>query len=141
MSEVITIENATMERREAMDTRPQDRYAGRLKFACCRQCGSDFGMRSMEREVVAMLCPDAIASLAPWYEEPDNDLVLYYPCFVCNYLGERIPDAWEKLEAEEDVLEWCKQPDPMAPDYGALAAEPEPWSRITDSRESAGLEE
>ena len=132
-------EQLNMERQYRDQESNQARYAGRRKFHGCPECGSDFGMRSMEREIVTMLCPDAIASLGPWYEEPDNDLVLYYPCFVCNYLGERIPDAWEKLETEEDVLEWCKQPDPMAPDYEALAAEPAAATASQDSHESAGI--
>ena len=40
------------------------------------------------------------------------------------------------LERHVAVLESA---DPMAPDYAALAAEPEPASQITDSRDAAGI--
>lgn len=112
-------ETAEMQRREAMETRPQDRYAGRRKFACCRQCGSVDGMRSVCREMLAELSETGIKLLGPWHSELGNDEELFRPCRFCN--PDRISDGYEPLSAK-DVLAWLDR-DPMAPDYAALAAE------------------
>ena len=133
----ISEETAAMQRREAMETRPQDRYSGRLKFTGCPECGSDFGMYSASREEMAVFLPRAIERLAPWYKEPGNDLVLYHECMFCNWRGSQgVPDDLEPLSVA-DVQTW-RDRDPMAPDYAALAAE-EPVSQIRDSRDSAGI--
>ena len=103
------------------------RLSGRLKFAWhCRECGNDFGMHGVDRETLAAAPRVTLDALAPWYEDPGNDRILYHPCLYCNYHGDRIPDGMEQLEIE-DVLAWLIR-DPMAPDYAALAAE-EPVSR------------
>jgi len=112
MSEVITIETAEMQRREAIDTKPQDRYSGRRKYVWrCLECGSDFGMFSTTREQMAEFLPfmpRAIETRAPWYREPGNIRVLYHRCWTCNFDGERpIPSGFELLTTA-DVAAWLK---------------------------------
>lgn len=140
MSDVATVETAAMERQEAMDTKPQDRFAGRGKFTGCRECGSNFGMYSTGREALEWLPREAIERLAPWYKDLSNNWVLYCPCLACNRKGEHVPDGFELITVP-NVLGWVndEQHDPMAPDYVALAAEPETAMAGQDSRESAGL--
>lgn len=87
---------------------------GRLKFTCCPECGSDFGMHGVCREALAESSSTAIERFAPWYRDSDNDLLLYYPCLMCNRGGEHIPD-WLEWMTEQDVLAWLNA-DPMAPD-------------------------
>jgi len=99
-----SIETAAMQRQEAMDTRPQDRYARRLKFAGCRECMSPDGMYSASREQMTRFVDGAIGKFAQWYREPDNDRVLYYRCWACNFDGERGHDDLELLSVD-DVLE------------------------------------
>ena len=124
----ISEETAAMQRQEAMETRPQDRFSGRLKFTGCPECGSDFGMYSASREEMAIFLPGAIERLAPWYKETDNDLVLYHECMFCNWRGRRgVPDGFD-LICIEAVIEWFNR-DPMAPDYAALAHEEPVLSR------------
>ena len=119
-----------MERQYRNQESNQARLGGRGKFTGCRECGSDFGMYSASREEMAEFLPRAIEKLAPWYKEPDNDLVLYHECMFCNWRGgQGVPDDLEPLNVTE-VLAWFNR-DPMAPDYAALASE--------DSRDSAGI--
>ena len=119
----VSEESAAIQHREAMETRPQDRYAGRGKFAWhCRECRSKDRMRGTDRETLKTLSREAIDAFAPWYEEPGNNLVVYYPCLYCNFDGKHIPDGWELLDVE-DVLAWLND-DPLA---------------IEDSRDNAGI--
>lgn len=125
MSEVITIENANLERDAIRHEDTLARLGGRGKFDWpCLECGSPDGMRSVHREILAMLSHNIMERLS-WYREPGNDLVLYYSCWACNPDGKRTPNDWEPLSADE-VLAWLNDDtDPMDPDYAALAAEPE----------------
>lgn len=125
----ISEETAAMQRQEAMETRPQDRYARRGKFTGCPECGSDFGMHSALREEMAEFMPGAIKRFAPWYKDSGNDLVLYYPCWRCNFGGDRpVPDGFEPISIA-DVLYWsCSAmvdllDSALKPDYAALARE------------------
>ena len=131
-----------LERDDRCHESNQARYAGRLKLHGCPECGSDFGMFSATREQMAKFRPGAVERFAPWYSETGNTLVLYYPCWVCNFDGKcPVPDSFELLTIA-DVVAWFNLPwfdcDPMTPDYEALAAE-KPVSQIGDSRDSAGL--
>ena len=140
MSQIVAIETAAMERQERQETKPQDRYAGRLKFTGCRQCMSPDGWRSATREQMArFFLPGAIERSAPWYRDPGIDSVLYYPCWACNWKGARdAPDDLEPLSVA-NVLDWLdNDADSMSSDYDALAAE-EPVLASEDSRDSAGM--
>lgn len=135
-------ETAAMQRREAMETRPQDRYSGRLKFTGCRQCMSEDGMRSIHRDELrrfvtplSMAIADIVATLCG---ESGNDEYLFYTCHHCNE-DRAIPNGYETMSLS-DVLTWlADDADPMAPDYAALAAE-EPVLASQADRDAAGLE-
>lgn len=115
VSNVVTVENAAMERQEYMDTKPQDRYSGRLKSACCRRCGSADGMQSVHRKTLAELSADVIALTAPWYSETGNNEYLFHVCPECNRNG-IIPDGF--MSVTTSILIWCYcAPDSMLPDY------------------------
>ena len=128
-------ETAAMERQEAMNEKPQDRLAGRLKFTGCHECGSQDGMQAVHRETLKDMASVTIQWLAGKYQYQQNDEELFYPCHFCNP-GKTIPDGYEPMEVA-DVMAWLDR-DQMQPDYAALAAE-EPLSQIEDSRDSAGL--
>ena len=109
-----------------------------IENADCRECGSNFGMYSICREALEWLPRESIERLAPWYKDPGNSWVLYCPCLACNWEFKHIPDSFEPVSVDT-VLGWINENGPMAPDYAALAAEPEPVLASTDSRDSAGL--
>ena len=134
MTDTVSIETADLQRREAMDTKPQDRYTGRRKFTMCRQCGSDFGMWGICREVLARM--PYSAQYVRWHREAGNDEYLFCICAVCNQDGIIPPSGFTEMTADE-VRAWLDA-DPMTPDYAALAAE-EPVTAGQDSRESAGM--
>jgi len=130
-------ERLDLERDDRRHESTQARLGGRLKFEFCHWCGRPDGMKSVHRETLEVMEVAAIAPLA-WYRERGNAEYLFYPCSECNRYW-TIPDGF-MLMLLGDVLEWRGTLiDPMAPDYEALAAEPKPRSRITDSRESAGI--
>lgn len=133
----ISEEGAAIQRREALDTKPQDRYGGRFKFEFCHRCGSQDGMQSCHYECMIILTVTVIELLAPWFSEPGNDAELFYPCHTCNR-AKIVPLVFDPLGIA-DVLAWVNERDPMAPDWAALAAEPEAALASIDSRESAGI--
>ena len=126
MSNVVTIENAELERDAYHYESNLARLGDRRKFTWrCRECGSEFGMRGVDLETLIISPRVTLDALAPWYKDPGNDRMLYHPCLYCNYHGDRT-GGMERLEIE-DVLAWLNRnyvsPDQMAPDYAALAAE------------------
>ena len=138
MPNVITIENAALERDAHRHEGTLARLGGRLKFTGCPECGSQDGMQAVHRETLAEMPPPTLAWIKhqclAWYREPGNAENLFYPCPECNHLR-TIPDGFVVIY---DILVWLSR-DPMSPDYAALAAE-EPVSQIGDSRDAAGLE-
>jgi len=133
----ISEETAAMQRDEAMDAKPQDRYVGRRKFTCCRECGSVDGMQAICREALEDMAAVTIQWLAGKYQYQQNDEELFYPCHFCNP-DRDVPDGYTSLTVAE-VMTWLDR-DPMQPDYDALAAEPEPVLASEIDRESAGME-
>jgi len=150
-----------LEREDRDHESTQARYARRLKFACCPECGGNFGMRGVARDELAAMSILTIRLLAPLYREPGNSEYLFFTCRDCNK-DKIIPDGFE-LIAGQSVLAWANEQRPMAPDYAApttdlsqydwgedpremepdyaaLAAEPEPVLASQVDRESAGLE-
>ena len=141
MSQTVAIENAAMERQEWQDTKPQDRYAGRLKFTGCRRCGGFDGMQAVHRETLAEMTDreiEALASRYGWYRLSVSHMAeyFYYPCPRCN--RSIIISRDFCIVPTSEVLEWIDR-DPMAPDCAALAAEG-PVLASEDSRASTGLE-
>ena len=137
MSEVATIENLRMEEAYRDQESNQARLAGRGKSACCRQCGSADGMRSVHRDSLGT-ARDAVW-YGRWYEEQGNSEYLFYACETCNWTR-LIPTNFEEL-SRDGVQDWLdRDTDPKAPDWAALAAEPGAATAGQDSRESAGLE-
>jgi hypothetical protein len=145
MTDTIAVETAKMQRREWLDTKPQDQFAGRGKFTGCRQCGNPDGMQAVHRETLMEMTDHEIRLLALWYRDRDSltDDYLYYPCprcnrsIVCNQ-PIVIPDDYVPVPTNEVLTVW-RIADPMAPDYAALAAEPEAVTAGQDSRENAGI--
>ena len=135
MSRIVAIENAAMERQEWQDTRPQDRYAGGLKFTMCRRCGSKDGMQTIHRETIDSMPVKALRLLSTLYYRIGNSAYLFYACHHCNR-AKVIPDDFSALGLD-DILCWINIGHPR-PGCATLAAE-EPVSQIKDSRESAGL--
>ena len=123
MPDIITIENAAMERQEYMDTKPQDRYSGRRKFTGCRECGSNFGMHGFCRKVLAVMYYSV--RYVCWHKETGNDEYLFCICEACNRDGV-IPGGFTKITATE-VQAWLNR-NPMSPDYAALAARLQAWA-------------
>jgi len=127
-------ERFELEREDYRHESPQARLAGRLKLEFCHWCGRPDGMKSVHRETLEEISSEAL--LPPiLYREPGNSEYLFYPCPDCN--RQRIIPA--DFISVTDVQAWLDR-DPMAPDYDALAAEPEQVSQITDARDSAGME-
>ena len=106
----------------------------RHKFTGCRQCGSKDGMQAVYWKTLGKMSK-ASSKLFDWHELPGRDEYLFYPCYFCNP-DRNIPDGFVPLAVDE-VLAWFD--DPLAPNYEALAAEPEAMLASLDSRESAGL--
>ena len=136
-----TEQQLDLEREDRHHESTQARLSDRLKFACCRRCGSADGMQSVHRDTLASMPIKRIGLLADIYAiygEPGNDEYLFYPCPHCNR-DRVIFDGYESLSLR-DVLYWITPaPDTqMAPDYAALAAE-EPVLASEDSRASAGI--
>ena len=145
MSQIVAIENAEL----AYDAHRHEgtlaRYAGRRKFTGCPECGSTFGMFGATQEQIIEFLPGAIKRFAPWYKDPANDLVLYYPCWQCNFGSQySVPDGFEPISVT-NVLYWScsamidRLNSTLEPDYTALAAE-EPVLASDMDRNSAGLE-
>ena len=110
MSEVVTIENANLAYEAIEHESPQARYASRLKFACCRQCGTDYGMQPVYWKTLEEMS-EASIKLHSWHElpdRPDRDEYLFYPCRFCNPDG-NIPDGFVPLAVDE-VLIWFTDP-------------------------------
>lgn len=132
-------ERLDMERQYRDQESTQSRLAGRLKFACCRRCGSADGMQKVHRRTLAEMTDTEIAALASWYRLEPSYMAeyRYYPCPRCNR-GIIISRDFVIVSTDE-VLEW-RNADPMSPDYAALAAEPEQVLASLVDRDSAGLE-
>ena len=114
------------------------RLAGRRKFTCCPICGSADGMDSVHRDTMMLLNAEHIKLLAPWYLGYSDSEHLFHACDRCNRRG-AIPTGFVRIRVA-DIPAWISDDaDPMAPDYAALAAEPEAATAGQDSRESAGL--
>jgi len=129
-------ETAAMQRGEAMDDRPQDRYAGRRKFTGCHRCGSIDGMQIVHRETLENMSIFVIGLVRDWHRLPDSDdNELFCPCRFCNR-DRVIPSGYEPVNLLT-VQDWLNR-DPMAPDYAAPAAE-EPVLASEDSHDAAGL--
>ena len=109
------------------------RYVSKFTMRC-RQCMSSDGVRSVCREVLAMMREGRVH--IRWYEEQGNDEYLFYACENCNW-ARMIPPGFIEITADE-ILTWLDR-DPMAPDYAALATE-EPVLASEDSRDSARME-
>lgn len=129
----ISEETAALQRREALETRPQDRYVGRRKFTGCRRCGSRDGMQNVHRDELRRFATPLSAAvseiLMSLYSEPGNSEYLFYACYCCNR-DRVIPNGLETMSLP-DVLHWIGPNTSMAPDYAVLTSE--------DSRESAGI--
>lgn len=110
-----------LERDDRRHESTQARLNGRLKSACCRQCGSTDGMQRVYRETIARMAPYDV-NRNRWYRGPDGDEYIFYPCENCNW-ARVIPNDFVLMTTDE-VLTWCTI-DPMSPDYAALAAEPQ----------------
>ena len=156
-----TEERFDMERQYHDAESPLARLSGRLKSACCRECGSADGMKSAHRETLVGI-PRTIEGgeiVARWHRDPGNDEYLFHPCLSCNR-DRIIPAGFILMTADEVLawldtdpmapdyeaqgqddyskLDWGEDPREMEPDYAALAAE-EPVLASQDGRESAGL--
>lgn len=107
----ISEETAAMQRQEAMGTRPQDRYADRLKFTGCPECRSDFGMQAIYREALAGMLYSI--QYVRWHQEAGNDEYLFCVCGACNRDGV-IPGGFTEMTADE-VRAWLDR-GPMASD-------------------------
>ena len=127
-----SIETAALERDAHRHESALARYVSKFTMRC-RQCTSSDGMRSVCREMLAMMREGQIH--IRWYEEQGNGEYLFYVCEDCKW-ARVIPSGLTEITADE-VLTWLDR-DPMAPDYAALAAE-EPVLASEDSRKSAGL--
>jgi len=137
VSEVITIESAELAYEARDHESTQARLSGRLKFACCRRCGSADRMQAVHQNTLAEMTGIELSWLT-WYYSTGNDEYLFYPCPLCNPTR-IIPTGFELLSLP-GVLYWINYDTLMQPDYAALARE-EPVSQIKDSRDSAGMEE
>lgn len=111
-----SIETAEMQHREALDDRPQDRYAGRRKFTGCRECGSVDGMQAVHWKTLEKMSKASI-ELFNWHELLGRDEYLFYPCRFCNP-NRNVPGDFVPLAIDE-AMAWFD--DPMDPDYEALA--------------------
>jgi hypothetical protein len=138
MSEIATLENAELAYDAIEYEGTQAQLAGRLKSACCRQCGGVDGMDSVHRETLVQLTAHHIALLAPWYRQPGNSEYLFRACDRCNRRGV-MPIGYERVRII-DIPGWLGDTDIMQPDYEALAVEQVAATAGEDSRASAGLE-
>ena len=136
MSKVATLENAKLayEARDYEST--QARLAGRLKSACCSQCGSVDGMQAVHRDTMDSMPVEVLRLLDTLYYRAGNSTYLFYACHHCNR-ARVIPDGLSALGLD-DVLCWINIGHPRL-GYAALAAV-EPVLASEDSRESAELE-
>ena len=112
------------------------RLAGRLKSACCRQCGGVDGMQAVHRETMDSMPAEALRLLDVLYYRAGTGAYLFYACNRCNQ-DKVIPDGLSALGLD-DILCWINIGRPR-PDYAALAAEPEPVLTSLRDRESAGI--
>ena len=104
MSEVVTVENAALERDAWQYENTLARLGSRRKYDFCRQCGSEDRMQKVHRDTLAGMRLAPIIAL-DWYAELGNDAeYLFCPCPVCNP-DKIIPDLFEALSLA-DVLDW-----------------------------------
>lgn len=115
-----TEQRLDLEREDRRHESTQSRYAGRLKFTGCHECGGVDGMRSVHHDELQRFATPLSAAvtqlLMTLYSEPGNSEYLFYSCRYCNGDG-IIPDSYEPMSLA-DVLYWINYSDvPMAPDY------------------------
>lgn len=123
-------QRSDLEREDRDHESTQARLAGRLKFACCRQCGSADGMQAVHGDTLTEMPPPVL-----WYKRLDEVEYLFYPCPQCNH-WRNIPDGYTHASLD-DIQNWLNR-DPMAPDDVAPAVE-EPALASQDSREGAEI--
>lgn len=124
-----------LERDDRRHESPVARLAGRLKSACCRQCGSADGMRAVHRDTMDSMPAEALRLLDTLYYASGNSAYLFYACHCCNR-DKIIPGGFSALGLD-DMLCWINLGRPR-PNCDALAREPEAATAGQDSRNSAG---